>query len=233
MHPYRCSACSHRFLAPEPSPRGLRGWISGAGVTVIAAALLTIALVVGEEGPEPEPVETLEPTEQPVTVTAEIRKAAEQGDAEAQFRVARNLLFEAMSDKRKGTEAVEWLQRAAENGSTEAMVHLGRMYRTGIGALQNYDLSGQWIERAAFAGDPEGMLELGRLYRDGIGFELNLILAYAWFNRAAAELSSEAAYERDTLARRLSPDQLKAAQDLSTALHEGDAALPGGSEAPH
>lgn len=221
MRPYRCSACSHRFLAPERTRASLRGWVSGAGVVILTAVLLVLVSSSDTDDHEVIPDE-LELADRPVTLTAETLKAAEDGDAEAQFRVARNLLYEAMGDKRKATAAHEWLQRAAENGSTAAMVHLGRLYRNGVGALQNFALSSHWIERAAVAGDPEGMLELGRLYRDGVGFEHDLMLAYVWFNRAAAELNMEAAYERDTLVRRLTPEQLKAAQNLSTALRADD-----------
>lgn len=230
MQPYRCSACSRRFLAPGTSWRRWLQWASGTGVTVVAAALVFVALLKDSEHLDPSAITQLQSADQSVALTSEILSAAEQGDPAAQYRVARNLLFAAMSDKRKSGEALEWLQRAAQNGSTAAMVQLGRMHRSGIGALQDYSLSGQWIERAAAAGDVDGMLELGRLYRDGIGFEHNPILAYAWFNRAAAELSTEAALERDSLARRLSAEQLGAAQSLSATLHSQNAAIgPGGA----
>lgn len=231
MRPYRCSACSHRFLAPQRTRGSLRGWVSGAGVAIITAVLLVIVWSIDADDHEVIP-DHLEVADKPVTLTAEILKAAEDGDADAQFRVARNLLYEAMGDKRKAATALDWLQRAAANGSTAAMVHLGRLYRNGVGALQNFDLSGHWIERAAVAGDPEGMLELGRLYRDGVGFEHDLMLAYVWFNRAAAELNMEAAYERDTLVRRLTPEQLKAAQNLSTTLPADEASTPMPVEQP-
>lgn len=216
MRPYRCTACDHRFLVAAPllvEPRKLG--FAGAG-SLLVMVLIGTAVFLGFDEPETSPdVETALEEPAPTPVTAEILQAAQDGNADAQFRVAKSLFYGALSDKNKAAEAVEWLERAAGNGSTEAMVYLGRLYRTGVGTLQNYKLSSEWITRAAHNGDAEGMLELGRLYRDGIGFERDPTRAYVWLNRSAAALNSEAAYERDSLARRLTPEQVRAAQDLS------------------
>ena len=108
-----------------------------------------------------------------------------------------------------------WLRKSADNGHTGAMIQLGRMYRTGVGALQNYDIAAEWILRAAHAEDPEGMLELGRFYRDGVGVDKDPISAYVWMNRAAASHHLEAARERETMARSLPAESLRQAQRLS------------------
>ncbi len=216
MRPYRCTNCAHRFLVAAPAlvkPRR-RGFAGVAGL--FAAVLFGVALVLMVDGREVA-LDIDPPVDRPALLTTEILEAAQEGNADAQFRVGKNLLYGALSDNRKAPEALQWLQQAAENGSTAAMVHLGRLYRTGVGALQNYKLSGEWLERAARGGDAEGMLELGRLYRDGVGFEQDPMRAYVWFNRSAAALNVEAAFERDALARRLTPEQLKAAQDQSIA----------------
>lgn len=216
MHPYRCTECAHRFLVATPllsEPRKLRfAGASGLIVTLLIGISLFLGINEHEAAPD---VEAALEEPAPAPVTTEILQAAQDGNADAQFRVGKSLLYAALSDKNKATEALEWLEQAAANGSTEAMVYLGRLYRTGVGALQNYKLSGEWITRAAHRGDAEGMLELGRLYRDGVGFERDPTRAYVWLNRAAAALNSEAAYERDSLARRLTAEQIRAAQDLS------------------
>ncbi len=142
-------------------------------------------------------------------------QAAESGHPEAQFRVGKKLLMEAALESQKAPEALEWLTRAAENGHTGAMIQLGRMFRSGVGALQNYDIAADWIQRAAAANDPEGMLELGRFYRDGIGFDKDLISAYVWMNRAAAAHHLDAAREREAMARSLQPEAIRQAQQLS------------------
>lgn len=218
MRPFRCTHCSHRFFTARTALVEPRKWAFAGTIALIATALAGIALTIGIDGYEAATGDgpSVEPR---APLAAEILKAAQEGNVDAQFRVGKNLLYSALSENGKPTtEALQWMQRAAENGSTEAMVYLGRLYRTGVGALQNYRLSGEWTERAANSGDAEGMLELGRLYRDGIGFEHDPVHAYVWFNRAAAALNMDAVFERNALARRLTPEQLKAAQDLSTAV---------------
>lgn len=96
------------------------------------------------------------------------------------------------------------------------MLQLGKLYRSGVGILQNFDQSAKWIQTAAARGNAEGMLELGRLYRDGIGFEKNSVRAYVWFNRAAAMHNLDAVREREDIARTLAVDELKKAQNQSS-----------------
>ncbi|MDO9600665.1 MAG: tetratricopeptide repeat protein [Azoarcus sp.] len=148
-------------------------------------------------------------------LNAETFVAAEAGDAEAQFRVGRKLLLDAALDGKKGAEALAWLTRAAESGHTGAMIKLAQVFRSGIGAVQNYALAAHWVERAAHAEDPEGMLELGRFCRDGVGFERNPVHAYVWMNRAAAKHNLDAVREREMVTRNLSAEDLKLAQRLS------------------
>ena len=65
------------------------------------------------------------------------RKAADQGNASAQFALG------AMYFGRKGvpqdyTEAVKWLRKAAEQGNAGAQNNLGLMYSNGKGVPQDY-----------------------------------------------------------------------------------------------
>ncbi|WP_406569303.1 tetratricopeptide repeat protein, partial [Aeromonas veronii] len=63
------------------------------------------------------------------------RKAAEQGDAMAQFNLG------AMYEQGKGVaqddkQAVAWYRKAAEQGYAMAQSNLGGMYNTGSGVAQ-------------------------------------------------------------------------------------------------
>ena len=73
----------------------------------------------------------------------------------------------------------------------------------------------RWLGAAARAGDAEGMVEFGRLHRSGVGVEQDAVHAYVWFNRAAAALNMEGVQERDSVAIKLAPEDLKRAQALS------------------
>lgn len=214
--PYRCVDCSHRFIAAQKKGVSERTLAVGTGLLILIVVAGVVASVVGHVVvPEDETALDVVPADPVATIGPDTRQAALTGDAEAQFRVGKNLLFEASIDGRKAAEANEWLLKAARNGHTGAMIQLGRMYRSGIGALQNYAYSAQWIGKAAESGDAEGMLELARLYRDGVGVEQDPERAYVWFNRAAAMHHGDAARERDGIGRKLSPDQLERAQRRS------------------
>lgn len=234
-HPYRCLDCAHRFIAPAPAAgqEAKRVWVASGLISLLllgaAGALLTL--------PTDEAAELLfvaAPTagteiETVVGLSPATRQAAEAGDLDAQFRLGRAMLQDTSRGKEGAIEAVSWLKRAATGGHAGAMVQLGKLYRTGVGIVQNYALAAKWIRAAAEAGDPEGMVELGRLYRSGIGLEPDTEQAYIWFNRAAAGMSIDGAVERDSIALQLSPEQLKAAQARSLA-DETAAAPAAGAE---
>jgi hypothetical protein len=153
-----------------------------------------------------------------VTIGSDDLKAAQGGDASAQFKIGEALLQTSIREKGNTIQAVRWLQSAAENGNTKAMLQLGKLYRSGVGVLQNFDLSAKWMQTAAARGDAAGMLELGRLYRDGIGFEKNAKHAYVWFNRAAAMHNLDAVREREEIARTLTLEELREAQNSSSVI---------------
>lgn len=213
--PYRCLDCSHRFLSTRQTS------LSGVSVSApIAVLALILAVVVTYWLTRPE---TPSPLAAPLATSMlepELRKAAEAGDAGAQFRLGEALLQDPVRTPENSANAVRWLEMSAENGNTEAMIVLGRLSRTGVGILQNFGNTAKWIQTAAARGNPEGMLELGRLYREGVGVDKDLIRAYVWFNRASAARNLDAVRERENIARTLTPEELKEAQKQSSAPEE-------------
>jgi len=210
--PYRCLDCSHRFLSTKQS--SLNGKRVSAPVAIVAL-ILAVGITYWLTR-----VEAPSPLAAPVSASAlepEIRKAAEAGDAGAQFKMGEALLQDPARTPENSANAVRWLEMAAENGNTEAMIALGRLSRTGVGILQNFGHTAKWIQTAAARGNPEGMLELGRLYRDGVGVDKDPVRAYVWFNRSAAARNLDAVRERENVARMLTPEELKEAQKQSSA----------------
>ena len=211
LHPFRCGQCGHRFLARASARAGRRTWpmvvAAAAALLVLAIAGGTLFVVAGDE-------QAINEAKRVATVAPNI-EAARKGDLEAQFRLARAALLDPERSKDATREAIEWLQRAAEGGHTGAMIHLGKLYKSGIGTPQNYDLAVRWLGEAARAGNAEGMVEFGRLHRSGIGVKQDAVQAYVWFNRAAAALNMEGVQERDSVAIKLAPEDLKRAQALS------------------
>jgi len=221
--PYRCLDCSYRFLSLKGAEFGRGVVVSGpaalfaVGLSVAATFWLTSTENQSASGSSAT-VATLDP---------EVKKAAEAGDAGAQFRLGEALLQDSSRNPENSASGARWLELAAENGNTEAMIVLGRLSRTGVGILQNFGQSAKWIQTAAARGNPEGMLELGRLYRDGVGIEKDYVRAYVWFNRASAAHNLDAVREREAIARTLTPDELKEAQHQSMA-RDADGDKPAG-----
>ncbi len=221
-HPYRCLDCSRRFFSLVVSRKSTKNvrfaiFIAGA-LSCILAVILAVIWVVEASDSSSSIAFTKTVEAKTAIPEQELRRAAEDGDPNAQFKLG-SLLFHDLSRSTKNSaEAVKWLEMAAENGNTDAMIFLGRLSRTGVGILQNYSQASNWIQLAAEKGNPEGMLEMGRLCRDGVGVEKSLVMAYAWFNRAAAEHNLDAVNERDSIAKILTTEELKQAQQLSSEL---------------
>ncbi len=221
MHPWRCLACSHRFVAPDHGSGGRR---SGPLVVGVLAALALLAIIGGsvmvasdDDASTPAPA---------AATAAETVAVAVVDPLDAHFRAARAALLDSARDSTITAEAVARLRQAAEGGHTGAMVLLGKLYRSGVGMPQNYALAARWLGAAAEAGDPEGMVEYGRLHRSGIGVALDAVKAYVWFNRAAALLNMDGVQERDSIAVKLSEDELRRAQALSLEAIEATASQP-------
>jgi TPR repeat protein len=82
--------------------------------------------------------------------------AAEQGNADAQIRLA--IMYE---DGRGGlaqdyAEAAKWYRMAAEQGNVDAQATLGFKYEHGQGVPQDYILAHMWLSLAAAKGYPCG-----------------------------------------------------------------------------
>ena len=220
LHPgtqaVRCAACGQRFFAPTRNERMIWPVVAAASLLTIALAGAGIMIWSLNSESEPgefgivQPARTVAPSIPDSTI-----EAAEQGDPEAEFRLGKNLLGDQAADKQQIERGHYWLNRAIEHEHTGAMVHLGRMYRSGVGALQNFSKATQLFRLAADLGDAEAMVELGRLYRDGVGLEADNVLAYVWFNRAASLRNDEATRERMAVSHRLKPDELIRAQEIS------------------
>jgi len=72
-------------------------------------------------------------------------------------------LGRAYAANRQTTEAVAAWRKAADKGSTAAMVELGVLYGTGAGVAKDEDQARQLFERAANAGNPRGVTNLAAL----------------------------------------------------------------------
>jgi TPR repeat protein len=115
-----------------------------------------------------------------------IRRAADQGLADAQYNLA--LLYQDGRGIRKDDfEAVRWFRRAADQNLAAAQNNLALAYASGKGVAQDETEAARWLRRAADQGDAVAQDNLGTAYIQGRGIEQNPAEAVVWFRRAALQ----------------------------------------------
>ena len=124
----------------------------------------------------------------------EIRKAADEGDAEAQCYLA-ICYQQGQGVAQDYIESVRWFKRAADQNDATAQCYLGFCYQTGSGVPQEYGQAAKWFREAAEQGDPAAQFNLGVLYEKK-GLYDEAIVEY----REAVRYSSENSAIRQRLA---------------------------------
>ena len=164
-------------------------------LTTLAISVLALTLIaLGCSGRTPD------------TIT-EIRRQAEQGDADAQVDLG-NMYHDGDGVPYDSGEAVRWYRLAAEQGHVDAQWGLGFMYDTGDGVTENDAEAVLWYRMAAEQGDAAVQLILGfmydtggvsydvveemRMYADGRGIFKDDAEAVLWYRMAAEQGSTTA-----------------------------------------
>jgi uncharacterized protein len=147
-----------------------------------------------------------------------LQKAADQGDADAQFFVG--LAFsKGEGVKQDHLEAVKWLRKAADQGKANAQLFLGLMYYHGEGVLRDYAEAAEWLRKAADQGNADAQYNLGRMYYTGEGVTSDYIQAFVWFSLSAADSKGlsqkDAIIGRDFIAEKMWPQQMAEAKRLA------------------
>ncbi len=143
-------------------------------------------------------------------------------------------------------ENVALIRQLAERGNAGAQAALGEMYDRGEGVRQDLIEAVKWHRRAAEQGSLDGQINLGSKYGMGEGVPQDFVLAYMWTILGAsktqppqpcdstdrielmvcegltpilAESREVAIYNRDALARVMTPTQIAEAQRLAREWH--------------
>lgn len=132
----------------------------------------------------------------PSDVATAIRycKVAAAAKAPAESRRALFELGRAYAAAQQAPEAVAAYRKAADKGSTAAMVELGVMLADGTGVAKDAAQARALFERAAQAGNPRGAANLAAISDDG-GTPSDPGEARALLEKAAAANSAEAEFE--------------------------------------
>ncbi len=134
----------------------------------------------------------VEPLESPVQVELppdnlgplELRQAAANGDARAQFEVAA-IYTEGRAIPEDLPAAAVWYERAASQGFAPAQYRLGNLYEAGKGVDKDLTQARIWYQQAAEAGNRMAMHNLAALYASGGLGAQQFDAAAKWFEEAA------------------------------------------------
>lgn len=114
-----------------------------------------------------------------------VKRAAEQGNAEAQYRLA--LMYGNGDGVPADLEqSLEWLGRAADQGLPDALLTLGTLYANGHGVSPDEAAARSWFIRAAEAGSAKAQFIAATMYRFGqYGCKRDMQRAIDWYVAAA------------------------------------------------
>jgi TPR repeat protein len=149
------------------------------------------------------------------------RPLAAEGDARAQSTLGL-LYYRGNGVPQDPDEALKWFRRAADQDDAIAQFHLGVMFSKGEGVPQDNAEAANWFRRAADLGDAPAQYNLGLFYAKGVAGEPDNVSAHMWFNLAAAHFPasdiddrSAAVRNRDLVTKKMSPEEIVAAQKLA------------------
>lgn len=113
------------------------------------------------------------------------RKAADAGNAKAQYYYGRLLLEGGGGIRRDREQAVRLFTKAADAGNGEAMAALGRALMKGEGIDRNKSEGLRWYERAAAKDVTEAQYQMALLYKNGDAVGKSNTVALEWMEKAA------------------------------------------------
>lgn len=169
---------SHGFT-PEHAVK----WLMSAAEHGSADAMMVLGRLSGSAG---EPGDGADGAEWYRKAAGQYRKAAENGDAEAQHILSE--MYECGYGVEKDeAEAVKWLMKSAGNGRADAQFTLGTRYESGLGVRQDREEAVRLYRAAADQGLAAAQRFLGDMYEGGNGVQQSSAEAAIWYRKAAEQ----------------------------------------------
>jgi TPR repeat protein len=145
----------------------------------------------------------------------EITPLARAGQADAQHLLGL-MYYMGRGVARDYKQALAWHLKAAQQGKADAQYVVGAMYYTGNAVPQDQKHAVTWFRRAAEQGHAEAQHALGLMVRYHVaGVPGDPVIAYMLWNLAAAAGHQNAASQRASIARTMTPEQIDEAQTLA------------------
>ena len=96
------------------------------------------------------------------------------------------------------SKALEFFEKAADQGNAEAQYYLGYMYENGFGVEQswkNWQKAAEWYQKAADQNYAPAQYGLGNLYMYNRGVTVSFETAAEWYLKAAEQGNADAQYQ--------------------------------------
>ena len=134
-----------------------------------------------------------EKTDQVDIKTQILIKAAEQGNADAQYKLG--LSYEHGDRVEQNyVKAAHWYILSSNRGNANAQFNLANMYEQGLGVSKNLYEAADLYKAAAEQGHSNAQTHYGLCLKNGIGTEENQTEAVKWFVRASEKGNAAAIY---------------------------------------
>ena len=178
-----------------------------------------------------------------VSALASLLTVAQTGNANAQRAIGEVLL--QSKDPKRATEALDWLQRAAEQADSRAALLLGKTFFYGAARITPDSVKARlWFEKIDRDNKPQAAYYLGLIEKNGYGTPVNFEAAEKHFRFAAERGVPDAMYQlgntyangegvdldpREAMRwylRAAAHDHPQAIQELANAFTRGDTLLP-------
>lgn len=128
-----------------------------------------------------------------------LEQKAKQGDAKAQFELARIYLKGSDGVQKDVMRAFELMTAAANQGHAEAMGGVGFFHANGIAVPKDEAEAVGWFRKGAEAGGAKAQLNFGKMLAEGKGVEKSGEEGRKWIKAAADQGQADAAYAMGTI----------------------------------
>jgi len=144
----------------------------------------------------------------------EWRPLAEAGDSGAQV-VLGNMYFEGNGVNKDNAEVMRWYRLAAEQGETGVQERLGSYYLFGHYGVRDFKEAAKWLKLAAEKCNANAQFNLGIAHAKGQGVPQHNVIAHMWWNISASNGDNLGGFERDNLAKKMTPQAIEKAQAMA------------------
>jgi len=124
-------------------------------------------------------------------VVEEIKKMAEHGEAEAQFRLGK-LYRDGVGVEKNKDQVYHWFRKSAEQDNADAQAALGKCYQEGLGIEKDEEQAVDWLRKAAEQGNADAQAALGFCYLEGLGVKEDEEQAVDWLRKASKQDNADA-----------------------------------------